>query len=100
MVPELRQAFNASFTAERYEALQHDLDAAAGFHIDFRICETPLFLSADLTAELKRAASQVVAAVTSPAYLAESRRAVPPELSVPGDEGNPAFLQVDFALVR
>jgi hypothetical protein len=100
MVPELRRAFNASFTPERYEALLRGLDAQAGFHIEFRISETPLFLSADLTRELERAADQVVSAVTSPAYLAESRRAVPPELSVPGEEGRPAFLQVDFALVR
>ena len=100
MVPELRRAFNASFTEERYETFLRDLDAAAGFHIEFRISETPLFLADDLTAELKRAAHEVVAAVTSPAYLEESRRAVPPGLHVPGEVGHPAFLQVDFALVR
>jgi hypothetical protein len=100
MVPELRRAFNTGFTEERYRALLRNLDAAAGFHIEFRISETPLFLSDDLTAELVRAAHEVVAGVTSPAYLEESRRAVPPELHVPGELGHPAFLQVDFALVR
>jgi len=100
MVPELRRAFNADFTADKYAALQRDLDAAAGFHIDFRISETPLFLSDALTRDLERAAYEVAAAVTSPAYLAEAARAVPPGLAVPGDEGLPTFLQVDFALVR
>ncbi|MEA2692523.1 MAG: hypothetical protein QOJ16_1910 [Acidobacteriota bacterium] len=100
MVPELRRAFNESFTPDRYAALQRHLDGAVGFHIDFRVCETPLFLSGELTRDLERAAYEVVAAVTSPAYLAEAGRAVPPGLAVPGDEGLPTFLQVDFALVR
>jgi len=100
MVPELRRAFNAGFTAERYAALRNDLDAAAGFPIDFRICETPLFLADRLTAQLAEAANEIVAAVTSPAYLEEASRAVPPGLAVPGDEGRPIFLQVDFALVQ
>ncbi|HEV7515655.1 MAG TPA: hypothetical protein VGR07_05080 [Thermoanaerobaculia bacterium] len=100
MVPELRRAFNADFTADKYAALQRDLDAAVGFPIGFRLCETPLFLSGELTRDLERAAYEVAAAVTSPAYLAAAGRAVPPELAVPGEEGLPTFLQVDFALVR
>jgi len=100
MVPELRRAYNAGFTEDAYLAFQRDLDAAAGFHIEFRLCETPLFLSDALTRELERAASEVVEAVLSPDYLEASERAVPPELSVPGDLGHPVFLQVDFALVR
>jgi hypothetical protein len=100
MVPELRRAFNDDFTPDRYAALQKELDGAAGFHVAFRICETPLFLSDALTAELERAATEIVDAVLTPAYLEASRQAVPPGLSVPGDEGHPAFLQVDFALIR
>ncbi len=100
MVPELRRAYNAAFTEDAYRAFQHDLDATAGFHIEFRLCETPLFLSDALTRELEKAAHEVVEAVLSPEYLAQSVRAVPPELSVPGELGPPVFLQIDFALVR
>jgi len=100
MIPDLRRAFNAGFTVERYAALQGFLDGAVGFHVDFRICETPLFLSDAVTGKLVEAAHEIVAEVTSPAYLAEAHRAVPPELAVPGEEGLPVFLQVDFALVR
>ena len=99
MVPELRQAYNAAFSAERYEALQKDLDAQAGAHVDFRISETPIFLSADLTSRLIEASSDVLAAVRSESYLAASRRAIPPGREVPGEDSHPAFLQIDFALV-
>jgi hypothetical protein len=100
MVPELRRAFNAGFTPERYAALLEDLERQAGFPIDFRISETPLFLADGLTRELVTAAHELAAAVTSERYLKEAGRAVPAELSVPGDLGHPWFLQVDFALVR
>jgi hypothetical protein len=98
MIPSLRQAYNAAFTAERYAALQRWLDGEAGLHIAFRIGETPVFLSAALTAELQRAAQEILAAVESPRYLAAAARAVPPDLGVPGEDAHTTFLQIDLAL--
>jgi hypothetical protein len=100
MVPELRRAFNAAFTEEKYQRLLAGLERAAGFPVDFRVSETPVFLDAPLAGRLADAAHEVLAAVTAPGYLEASRRAVPPELSVPGAEGRPPFLQIDFALTR
>ncbi len=100
MIPELRRAFNAAFTAERYQALQDWLDGEAGLHIPFRICETPLFLPADLAAELERAAHDIVGEVSSPDYLRAADRAVPPGYDVPGEDPHPTFLQVDLALAE
>ncbi len=100
MVPEIRRAYNAEFTPERYTAVLRDLAEGGGGPSDFRICETPIFLSDALTRELVKAAEEILGAVTSEAYLKETGRAVPPPLNVPGDEGHPAFLQIDFALVR
>jgi hypothetical protein len=100
VVPALRRAFNAQFSAERYRALVADLEAAAGFPIPFRICETPLFLPAALTRELMQATREIAGAVTSPAYLAAATRAVPPDFAVPGEDAHTTFLQIDFALAR
>jgi hypothetical protein len=98
MIPELRQAFNAAWSEERYRSLLAWLEAQAGIHIPFHICETPVFLPAPLTAELERAAHELVAAVRSPEYLRQAARAVPPEYQVPGEDEHPAFLQVDLAV--
>lgn len=100
MIPDVRRAYNAAFTLEHYEEMVRDLERDAGCPSVFRICETPLFLSAALTGELIEAAHEVLAAVTSEDYLRISDRAVPPHLAVPGEEGHTVFLQVDFALVR
>jgi hypothetical protein len=100
MIPELRQAWNAAFTDERYRALQESLDAEAGLHIPFRICETPIFLPAALTAELMRAASDLLAAVSSPEYLQAAARALPAGYEVPGEDAHTTFLQIDLALAE
>lgn len=98
MIPDLRQAYNAAFTAERYRALQEWVDAEAGAHVPFRIAETPVFLPAALTSELERAAHEVLAAVRAPDYLRAAERAVPPGYRVPGEDAHTTFLQIDLAL--
>ncbi|MEP7010004.1 MAG: hypothetical protein ABJC13_06755 [Acidobacteriota bacterium] len=100
MVPELRRAFNAQFSPERYARVCEVLDEAAGHHIPFRICETPLFLPAETARELAHASREILAQVTTPEYVAASARAVPQGSSVPGFAGPPVFIQFDFALVR
>ncbi len=98
MIPELRRAYNASFTAERYQELQEWLDEETGFSIAFRICETPVFLPPALVAELESAAYELLEVTRTPDYLRAAAGAVPPEYRVPGDDGHPVFVQVDLAL--
>jgi hypothetical protein len=100
MVPDLRRAYNADFTQDRYDAMVRALERDAGCPSVFRICETPIFLSEHLTRELMAASDEVLAYVTSDEYLKQAGRAVPPHLNVPGDEGHAVFFQVDFAIVR
>ena len=100
MVPEQRRLFNSRFTESAYTRVCRTLDAAAGAPIPFRICETPLFLSDEMTGTLARASREILAQVTTPEYVAASARAVPAECAVPGFSGPPAFLQFDFSLAR
>ena len=100
MVPELRRDFNSRFTEEKYQEKVRLLVEGTGHPIGFRICETPVFFSERLTRELVEAVDEIVDQVTSPAYLQEAERAIPPGLSVPGEDAFTTFLQVDFALVQ
>ncbi|HET9227105.1 MAG TPA: hypothetical protein VFR31_10585 [Thermoanaerobaculia bacterium] len=98
MVPEIRRAYNAAFTEERYRALLRYLEGECGGPIAFAVSETPLFLSEGLTGELQKAAWEILETVTSEEYLGQTGRAVPAELVVPGEDEKPAFLQIDFGL--
>ncbi|MGH9798894.1 MAG: hypothetical protein ACRD82_00875 [Blastocatellia bacterium] len=100
MVPDLRQKFNASFTAEKYLHFLQSLDQAVGTKIEFRPCETPVFLPNGLLAEMQQAGKELIAQLCTPEYLAASSRAIPTEFNAPNEGAHPHFIQVDFAITR
>ncbi len=63
MIPEIRRAYNADFTPERYAGLLRDLEAGGGGSADFRISETPIFLPEAVTRELVTASTEILEAV-------------------------------------
>lgn len=100
MVPEVRRRYLAEFSADRYQALLHWLEAESGSPVDFRVSETPVFLSAALARELETAAWEILRQVTSAEHRRRAAAALPAASAVPGETEHPAFLQVDFALAR
>ena len=98
MIPELRRAYNAAFTADRYQGYQQALAAVLGLPVDFRLAETPVFLPPALRDELVAAALGVVAELDAPELRRSSLAAVPAEFDVPGCDDHPSFAAVDFAL--
>ena len=66
--------------------------------VDFRISETPLFLTPEFTAEISAAAEEIVAKVRTSEFAQHAATAIPPGLEVPGETPHPIFLQVDFAV--
>lgn len=97
MITYLRERYNAAFSQARYDAFVRDINTTYRFPMDFHLCETPLFLSAPLMAELLMATERLVHAVLSSEHLERSRAAVPPELQL-ADAAQPECLQLDFAL--
>jgi hypothetical protein len=100
MISKLRRAYNDTFRQESYEALLRDLESSFGLSVEFRICETPLFLSEELTLDLKAACQEILTTLTSESYLTQASRAIPPGLSVPGEDAHTTFLQLDFAIAE
>ncbi len=100
MIPSLRRAFNAAFTPEGYEAYKARLTEAAGCRIGFRVCETPVFLPADLRDAMVAGALEIWEQLSRPEALLRSKAAVPPEFDVPGSDDHPLFAQADFAIVE
>src|SRR6202030_3901473 len=78
MHTELRQRFNADFTPEKYTALLQCVNEATKWPADFRISETPLFLT--------------------PEFAMHAAAAIPPGLGVPNESEHPEFLIVDLAV--
>lgn len=98
MNPALRAAFNSAFHLERYLALVEDANGTYIWPTDFRISETPLFLTSEFTKEIAGAARELVAQLQTPEFARHAADAIPAGLSVPNETAHPIFVQVDFAI--
>jgi hypothetical protein len=96
--PKLRPAFNSDFTAEKYAALVRCVNETEKWPADFRISETPVFLTREFTNEVTRAANEIVVLTRSREFAKHAASAVPKGLEVPNESAHPNFLVVDFAI--
>jgi hypothetical protein len=100
MIPSLRRAYNAAFTQQKYDQYRGRLEEQAGCAIEFRLCETPVFLPPNLLDEMVHAATEIWDELSSPENLRRSLDAVPAALDVPGCPDRPTFAQADFAVTH
>jgi len=98
MHPSLRARFNADFTAEKYAALSHCVNETEKWPADFRISETPIFLTREFTEEVTGAANGIVDLVCTPKFARHAQSAIPKGLEVPNESAHPNFLVVDFGI--
>ena len=98
MDPKLRAAFNADFTPEKYAALVRCVNETEKWPADFRIAETPIFLTREFTDEVTRAANEIIALTRTPEFAQHAASAVPKAFEVPNESGHPNFHVVDFAI--
>jgi hypothetical protein len=98
MDPQLRSRFNADFTLEKYAALERCVNESEKWPADFRISETPVFLTRDFTQAVTRAANAIVALTRTPEFTQHAAAALPKALEVQNESAHPDFLVVDFAI--
>ena len=98
MHPELRARFNADFTPEKYAALLRCVNETEKWPADFRVSETPVFLTREFHDELVGAAKEIVGKTRTSEFARHAATAIPPGLEVPNETAHPAFLVVDFGI--
>ncbi|MEO8230732.1 MAG: hypothetical protein ABI638_00495 [Ignavibacteriota bacterium] len=100
MIPEIRKKFNNDFSEKVYHDFLDDLNSILKYPTGFRVCETPLFLSHELTNELIKACDDVISQIQTEDFFKKSEAAIPQHLKVPNDFEHPPFLQLDFAITK
>jgi len=98
VVPQLRSRFNGDFSAEKYDALLRCVNETEKWPADFRISETPIFLTNEFTDEVVGAAQEIVALTRSPEFARHAAGAIPAGLEVPRESAHPNFVVVDFGI--
>jgi hypothetical protein len=100
MDPLLRERFNAAWTEDLYRKVREDLERRLSCRVPFRVAETPLFFPADFRERFSRAATEIMAQLSNPAWIAAQEEAVPAAYRAPRRDALPQVAQVDFAIVR
>jgi hypothetical protein len=98
MDAELRARFNADFSAEKYNALLECVNESVRWPADFRISETPIFLTREFAAEAVAAAEMIRAQTVTPEFVRHAASAIPGGLEVPNESSHPEFVIIDLGI--
>jgi hypothetical protein len=98
MVPELRKAFNGSFTKAKYDAFLADLHSKHPGAIEFRVAETPVFADRSFKQKLIDACENIVDVITDPKFKTLTQNALPPSEKVPNENAHPHMIAFDFGI--
>ena len=98
MDPQLRSRFNADFASEKYAVLLRCVNETEKCPVDFRVSETPIFLTNEFTNEVTRAATDIVDLVRTREFARHAQNAIPKGLEVPNESTHPNFLIIDFGI--
>lgn len=98
MIQKLRESINAQYSNKLYQQLLAHLAQQLGEAVDFRVAESPVFVSADLRNQLTEACELIGLAIMDPVYLEQSKKGIPPHQWVPGDDSRPTLMITDFAI--
>jgi hypothetical protein len=100
MIEEIRNKFNSEFNEDNYQNYLSYLNSVLKYPTDFRVCETPLFISDEFKSELLNACDDIANQLCIPEFLKNSVNAIPKNLIVPNDSPHPIFLSLDFAITK
>ena len=100
MDPNLRARFNADFSPEKYKALVDCVQTSERWPADFRVAETPIFLTKAFTDEVVAAAYEILALTRTPEFARHAADAIPAGLEVPNETAHPNFLVIDFGICK
>ncbi len=98
MIPELRAEFNKRFSESLYLRQIADLEHRCGCKLEFRIAETPLFITREMAGRAGKLAEEILMRSVSPELQTIGKQAVPQEFNFADETRLPLFAAVDFAI--
>ncbi len=95
-----RAAFNEAFTDDLFSKYVADLQGRLSAESGFRLAETPVFLTEELTSRITNAAREIYEQLARPEAIARMKAAIPERWNTAGMDALPQLTQVDLAIVR
>lgn len=98
MIKSIREAYNNSFTTEKYQAFLDELFSVHPGAIEFRVAETPVFVPKDFTQKMLDACESIVDVIVDPRFMDLTARAIPHNVKVPHENKHSHFIAFDFGV--
>jgi hypothetical protein len=100
MDPSAREAFNHNFTDEKYQHFLERLNSISEKNIEFRVAETPVFLTDDFRDKLLKAGDDIVRTIRRPDFKEITERAIPEKWRVANENDHPHLIALDFGVCK
>jgi len=98
MISSLRQKFNEEFSSEKYQDFLNDLNALHPGDIEFRVCETPVFVDAAFKEKLLNACESIIDVICDPDFETLTENAIPNGEKVPNEAKISHMISFDFGV--
>ncbi len=98
MIEAFRKRFNDSFTEEKYKRFLEKLNGIHPGAIEFRVAETPVFVSKDFERKMIGACESIVDLILDPKFKRMTERSIPEDLRVPGETDRCEMMAFDFGI--
>jgi hypothetical protein len=98
MQNELREQFNRNFTQEKYVSYLKQLDVLHPGIIDFRVAETPVFITKKFAQQMLDACAHIIDLIISPEFKNITKDSIPKNEKVPDENEYPECLSFDFGI--
>src|SRR5690348_11653339 len=98
MIPEIRDQFNNNFSERKYQDFLADLDSKHPGEIDFRVAETPVFVSKSFAKKMMDACEAIVDIITEPGFKKLTENAIPDREKVANENEHTDFIAFDFGV--
>jgi len=100
MNPSARKTFNAGFTDAKYQEFLNKLNEGLHSPVQFRVAETPVFLTADFRDRLIAAGDDIIGTILQPGFKELTERAIPDKWRVANENNQPHFIALDFGICK
>ncbi len=98
MVANLRKAFNANFSNEKYEVFLKDLHSLHPGDIEFRICETPVFVAKAFKEKILHACESIIDVICNDRFHEMTENAFPAGEKLPNENRQAHMIAFDFGV--
>lgn len=101
MIKNIRDAYNANFSEEKYNAFLKDIKSSSNCEVKFKIAETPVFLPKALKQKLIEACDDIMAVINKSDFKALTDGAFfDASTIVPNEDDHSKFIQLDFGICK